>query len=565
MRTNLRSCSLACFVIAASLGVPALGQTCIDDTCYVDRGASGDINLGPLDGGVCVIDYDNDGWPDLVVRALIGQLARLFHNVPDPVRDGERTFVDVTASTGLAAYTGVGATTPAALAADFDNDGWTDIYLLGRRNGDPVSGRLYRNTHDGGFVDVTQSAGVGALGDNQESASFADYDLDGRVDLMVVSRTGSAHLWLLYRNMGDGTFTDVTAAVLPQASSWARMYSHTWTDYDADGFPDVFMIPNSGPVVLHNVPDGAGGRRLEYATAEAGFTFLGPAPMGISAGDYDNDGDFDIGLSNGAIGAYYENIGGSMAQRLLVTSIWAWGTLWIDANNDGLLDLYQAGSVGSSANHNKLFLNRGAGVFEDISPALNDLYVGSQFAVQLDFNNDGRQDIVTMNPYNTPLFVSVNENVSPAGRGWIKVRVRGDGVRANADAIGAVVRVRTGGVVQSREVTSGSSTCSTDDFRQNFGLGSAAAADEIEVIWPRAGTIGERTQVFAGPFPSGTIVELRAECRADFNGDRVVNSQDVFDFLAALFGGAATADVNGDGATNSQDFFDFLGAFFGGC
>jgi hypothetical protein len=254
-----------------------------------------------------------------------------------------------------------------------------------------------------------------------------------------------------------------------------------------------------------------------------------------------------------------------MARRLLVTSIWAWGTLWIDANNDGLLDLYQAGSVGLSPNHNKLFLNRGAGVFEDVSPALNDLYVGSQFAVQLDFNNDGRQDIVTMNPFNTPLFVSVNENVSPTGNGWVKVRLRGDGARANADAIGAIVRVRTGNVVQSREVTSGSSTCSTDDFRQNFGLGLATAADEITIVWPRAGTIAERTEVFPGPFASGTIVELRAGCRADFNRDGVVNSQDVFDFLGAFFEGAAMADVNGDGATNSQDFFDFLADFFGGC
>lgn len=560
------SCHLGVAALVAASG--AFAQTSIENVCFIDRGASGEINLGSVNGAPCAIDYDKDGYTDLIIRAG-GQMIRVFHNVPDPGRSWGRTFEEVTANTVFATFTGSGATSQAALAADFDNDGWTDVYVMGRRTIETVSGRLYRNNGAGDFIDVTEQSGVQADGDDPECASWVDYDLDGWVDLMVVSRVGSAHPWRLLRNNGNGTFEDVTASVLPSPGAWSRAYGHTWTDVDGDGYPDCFLIPSSGPVLLHNKPGpGPGGRRLVNEAFQRGFTVLGPAPMGISAGDYDNDGDFDIGISNGAIGVYYENLGdGTVAQRNLMESVFAWGVLWLDVNNDGWLDHYQAGGVGQGPNHNKLFLNRTDGTFSDISPALNDLVVLSQFALQFDFNNDGRQDILTQNPYNTPVFSSVNENVSTTGHNWIKVRVRGGGEarRVNADAIGTVIRVHAGGMVQSREVTSGSSTHSTDEFRQHFGLGKAAVVDRIEVIWPRMGSLAERTDVFEGPFDAGQVIDLAPRCRPDMNEDGTINSQDFFTFLSAFFAGSAASDFNADGKVDSQDFFDFLTAFFVGC
>jgi enediyne biosynthesis protein E4 len=561
METSMKSHTLPTLMVTLGVATFASAQECRENICFVDRGASGEISLGPRFGSVSVIDYDRDGYVDLLVCDYTGYLVHLYRNIPDAMREGARTFEDVTTLIAPTFPNGVGATPPAALVADFDNDGWSDVYFLGLRNGDSQSGRLYRNDH-GVFVDVTAHAGVAVTGDLPESASWVDFDLDGFVDLMVASRLGSVHPLRLLRNQRDGTFVDVSS-ILPSYEGWSRMYAHTWTDFDADGYPDMLGIPTTGPMLLHNIDDGNGGRRFVDAAPGSSFDLLGPAPMGISAGDYDNDGDFDFALSNGLIGVYYENTTGSFARRELCSSIFAWGVLWLDVNNDGLLDHYQAGSTGRSANFNKLFLNRGGGVFDDVSVVLNDLYVGSQCATQLDFNNDGRQDIVTVNPYSS--FVSVSDNVSATGNHWINVRVRGDGVRVNGDAIGAIVRVTTGNLTQSRQITSGSSTISTEDLRAHFGVGVASSVDRIEVIWPRRGTLAARTQTFEGPFVADQFMTLHAPCVADFNRDGGVHSQDFFDFVAAFLNGDPLADIDTNDAINSQDFFEFLRVFFEGC
>lgn len=550
-------------VCASLISSAAFGQQCVENICFIDRGATGEISLGPRFGSVACIDFDNDGYQDLIVRDRLEILVRLYHNQPDPVRVGERTFVDITESTVFAQFTGAAATPEGALVADFDNDGWSDVYLSGRRTSEAVSGRLYRN-NGGVFVDVTATSGIEATGDDPESASWVDFDLDGYVDLFVASRAGGANPIRLMKNQGDGTFVDVSH-VLPTFAGASRMYASTWTDIDGDGYPDMLGIPTTGPMLLHNVSDGAGGRMFVEAAASRGFDLLGPAPMGISTGDYDNDGDFDIGISNGATGVYYENQSGMLVRRALMESIWAWGVLWLDVNNDGLLDHYQSGSAGRSLNFNKLFINRGNGMFEDISAALNDLFVSSQHALQMDFNNDGRQDIITINPFNSPTFVSVSENVSTTGNHWFRVQVKGDRERVNGDAIGAVVRVTAGGVQFSREVTSGSSTNSTDDLRAHFGVGAATVIDRIEVLWPRGGSIAARTEVYEGPMTVDQTVVIRPRCAADTNADGAVNSEDFFEFVLRFLNQDDRADADGNGVVDSADFFAFLGVFFVGC
>ncbi len=550
-------------LLLAALVSTSHAQTSIENITFIDRGASSEINLGPRFGSLSAIDFDNDGFQDLIIRDRLTLLTRLYHNQPDPVRLGARTFVDITSSTVFADFSGASGTPLGALVADFNNDGWSDVYLSGRRSIDSVSGRLYQN-NAGTFVDVTASSGVEASGDDPESASWVDFDLDGYVDLFIASRAGGAHPIRLLKNQQDGTFADVSH-LLPVFAGASRMYASTWSDFDGDGYPDMFGIPTTGPMLLHNVSDGSGGRMFVEVAAARGFDLLGPAPMGISAGDYDNDGDFDIGISNGAIGVYYENTGGSLTRRALINSIWAWGVLWLDVNNDGLLDHYQAGSAGQMLNFNKLFINRGGGAFDDISPALNDLFINSQHAIQMDFNNDGRQDIITINPFNSPTFVSVSENASTTGNHWLKVQVRGDGVRVNSDAVGAIVRLTTGAVRQSREVTSGSSTNSTNDLRTHFGIGVATVVDRIEVVWPRAGTLASRTEVYEGPFAADQIVILTPRCVGDFDGNGTITSQDFFAFLIEFLDSDERADVDGNGVVESTDFFSFLTVFFEGC
>ncbi|MBI4716568.1 MAG: CRTAC1 family protein [Planctomycetes bacterium] len=502
---------------AGLVAVRAQAQVCVDGVCFVDRGLTGEIPLGALRGGIAVLDYDEDGYQDLVVGDLPGRTNRLFRNVPDSFRPGNRTFVDVTPGSGLDDAEGTSTFSFGIAVADYDNDGDSDIYMTAS------SGLLYRNEGGGQFTNVSLLARV--RGFPALSASWNDFDLDGYVDLMLVASASSGPT--LLRNNGDGTFSDATSlVVLPEAVDLGTPYGHMWMDYNGDAYADCFVLNTiDRPLLLENQDDGQGGRRLVDVAPAANFTVLGPAPMGIAAGDYDDDGDFDLAISDALAGTYYENLGGAMEFVIPFGTGFSWGVMWLDFDNDADLDHYQCGRY-SQPRVDSLVRNRGGGVFDDISAALNGGSFGSQHSVQIDFNNDGRQDIITLNPGTAGQNVSVYENITSSNNHWIALRLRGDGTLVNRDAVGAVVRLTAGGRTQVRQVVSGSSTTSTEDLRLHFGLGAATVVDEIEVLWPYDAPRLARTHIYAGPLAADQIVTL-APAPQDCNGNQVFDALDI--------------------------------------
>ena len=319
----------------------------IDGITLVDRALTGEIVLDFARGGVSVLDYDDDGYMDLVVGNDAGTFNKLYHNEPDPLRPGERTFVDVTTGSGLDDVDSFGRNAIGIVTADYDNDGDTDIFMVGT---DATShGVLYRNEGDGTFTNVSVAAGVRLSGYDPFAAAWNDYDLDGDLDLMqggVLSPAGEVFFLI---NNGDGTFSDGNS-LLPPIDPFAATYSMLWHDYDFDGYADCFVLTCDGPnIVLKNVPDGLGGRRFENVATTIGFENLGVAPMGIAAGDYDEDGYFDLAISNVSVGTYFAGAGDSLEAVTPVASIFGWGTSWTDVENDGDVDLFMVGSFAAGA------------------------------------------------------------------------------------------------------------------------------------------------------------------------------------------------------------------------
>ncbi len=553
------------FAVVSILGAVTSAQTCIDGLCFVDRAQTGEIDVGSLAGGPAVIDFDNDGWMDLYIGGRSSLPHRLYRNITDTMRPGMRTFEDVTAGSGFDDADGLARLGRGAIVADFDNDGDQDIYILGNQSSDTSSGLLYRNETGGIFTNVSEAAGVRTFGEIAESAAWFDFDLDGLPDLLVGYATTSTRALNLYHNQGDGTFL-LANTLLPTLGVPGRLYAMTPTDIDLDGWPDVVMLSTAiGPTLLHNISDGAGGRTFVNVAGAVGFNFLGPAPMGVSAGDFDNDGDFDLALSNGAVGVYYENLGGTFQRITPIESFWAWAVSWLDADNDGLLDLFHAGSLGQGAANNMLFRNLGGGSFADVSAALHDEVLTSKSGVRIDIGNDGRPDLVIANPSGTDRRTSVMENISTTTGAWIMIDLVGDGRLVNTDALGAIVRVRAGGVTRHREIVSGSSAAASEDLRAHFGLGEVTEVDWVEIVWPRRGSLPSRTERVSGPIAPGQILSISPRCLGDYNADDSVDTRDVLAFLNDWVAGDPRADLNGDGFVNTQDVLLFLNEWNGGC
>jgi hypothetical protein len=472
-----------------------------------------------LPGGLGVIDFDGDGWPDLFCTngASVPELTksgpeywnRLYRNN----RDG--TFSDVTAKAGLQGE-GYGM---GVAVGDYNNDGHEDLLVAGvHRN------HLYRNNGNGTFTDVTREAGLlgpGSLGRPVWSvaACWIDYDNDGWLDLFVSNYCDwapgtdpicggleaqaraychpdkyHAEPMQLYHNNGDGTFTEITRKEgLPDLLG--KGMGLAMADFAGDGHPGIFVAnDNARNLLLRNR-----GKGFEEVGLEAGVAFNGDgrniSGMGADFGDIDGDGRFDIvmtGLKNETYEVFLnqgkgEFEDGSAATGLLSLSrLWnGWGCGLVDLDNDGWLDLFVAGGGldTQDAQPNRVFRNQ-SGRFVDVSAQ-----VGAEFAqpalhrgvVFADFDRDGRID-AAVTALNAPIELWWNRSPreSPA-RHWLQLRLMGR--RSNRSAIGAEVRCRAGGRGQVRTVSSSVGYASSSDLTVYFGLGEATRA-AVEIRWP---------------------------------------------------------------------------------
>ncbi len=494
-----------------------------------DKGLICDVN----GSGVGLIDYDNDGWLDIYLvngsnfNALDGNQesphAALFHNN----RDG--TFTDVAAKAGVTNDRwGFGVA-----IADFDNDGWPDIFVsnLGKN-------RLYRNNHDSTFSDVAERAGI-TLGNWSAGGTWGDYDGDGRLDLFV---TGYVHFDRdnlpyektkavgfsycefrgepvmcgpkniegepdhLFHNNGDGTFTDVSAKA-GVSDETNRYYGFTpvFVDVNNDGKVDLVVADDSTLSYLYiNRGDGT----FDDASYASGFGLNEDghevAAMGLAVGDYLNNGlvDFAISDFSDEPKLLFHNDGKanftetSMRSGIGKTSIpfLGWGAGFIDFDNDGWLDLlFVNGHIYPAADRLDwgtsyrqrplLFRNVGSGKFEEV-PAVKGSglaqIISGRGAAFGDLFNDGKVDVVISQIEGPPVLL---RNVSSNQDHWVELKLVG-GSRSARDAVGATVLLSANGMRQRQDVLSGGSYVSSNDQRPHFGLGNATDAGTAEIHWP---------------------------------------------------------------------------------
>ena len=478
-----------------------------------------------MTGGVALFDYNNDGLLDIFFTngAAIPSLEktgpaywnRLFRN------NGDGTFTDVTEKAGLQ---GIGYSMGAA-AGDYDNDGFVDLYVTGvNRN------QLFHNNGDGTFTDVTARAGVAGMVPKlgkawSVAAGWFDYNNDGLLDLFVVNylnySIGTAKLCvqdghpaycppvdflgtpnILYRNNGDGTFTDVSEQ--SHISQYVgKGMGVAFADYDNDGFTDIFVSNDTFEnYLLHNKGDGT----FANVALPAGVAYnaFGSAIAGMGADfrDIDNDGKPDI-YETAMIGEgfpLYRNLGGGQFQEVgsaagltaLTGHLTGWGAGIFDFDNDGNKDLFIANSdiLDNSmelarrpfALPNRVFRNRGNLTFEDASAG-----AGASFQVAAphrgaafgDLNNDGQIDAV-VTVLNGPPEIWMNH--SPKKNHWIILKLAG--VKSNRDGLGTKIKITTSLSVQYNHATTTVSYNSSSDKRVHFGLGPASVVDTIELTWP---------------------------------------------------------------------------------
>jgi hypothetical protein len=482
---------------------------------FVDVTAKAGVGIGDrISVGATFADYDNDGWADLFVTSTRGGNL-LFHN------RGDGTFEDVTAKAGVR-HVGHSQT---PVFFDYDNDGDLDLYVtntaqwttdvfdftggnyegkasLGSLMTSPrESNILYRNNGDGTFTDATSAAGLRGRGWGGDVAVF-DYDEDGFLDLFVPSMFGRGQL---YRNGGNGSFSDVTAETLGRTSHGA--IGSKVFDYDGDGRLDLFVVDMHSDMWM-----GLDSRHQSFDAAKQtqNRRFLSPNGPSVNEGDPDFirkqrrqfalEGEkYDELLFGNAL---HRNLGDGKFTETAVTAgletLWPWGIATGDYDNDGDEDVFITSGMGYPFYYwpNQLMMNNGNGTFRErasalgVEPPTGGIYQeqnvagkraarSSRSAAVADFDQDGRLDIVTNNFNDRPYYFA---NRFPRQK-YVALKLRG--TSSNRDAIGALVRLRVGKTVMVQQVNPAGGYLAQSSRVLHFGLGDRTKVDRIEIRWPR--------------------------------------------------------------------------------
>jgi hypothetical protein len=487
-------------------------------------GYGGKLLPETMGSGCAFIDYDADGWPDILLvngmdwpgHKRQRTTLKLYRNN----RNG--TFTDVTRAAGLdVEMYGMGVA-----VGDYNNDGFADILItcVGQN-------RLFRNTGKGTFIDATDASGLGGRAGFSTSALWVDFDRDGRLDLFVCNYvkwtpdrdvfcsldgrnksycTPEAYrgdtCWL-FHNRGNGTFEDVTATCGIFDTS-SKSLGVTMIDSDIDGWPDLFVANDTQPNKLYrNLRNGT----FRDVAVEAGLAFSAEgkarAGMGADAADFDNSGVPGLAVTNfdNEMIALYRPLGRGLFEDVAVKAgvgapsrnSLGFGCAFADFDLDGDLDLVVANghidetvrNIRGNAGYAQpphLFINQGNGVFRDGAADAGREFaqprVGRGLACA-DFDRDGDVDLlVTTN--NGPAILFRNDHAP--GRRFVRFRLTG--TVSNRDAIGATVRIFHGGTAQSRLVKSGSSYLSQSELPLTFGVGARDRLDRVVVSWPNGRT-----------------------------------------------------------------------------
>jgi hypothetical protein len=509
------------------------------DLVNVSGGPAKDYIVDANGNGAAFFDYDND--EDLDVLIVNGSTRERFAQGGDPMvalyqNDGAGRFRNVTSSSGFDRR-GWGA---GACVGDYDNDGASDVYVTAFG-----ADALWRNAGNGTFVDVTRRAGFDEARWGT-SCAFADYDHDGYLDLYVANyvafddRTIPARgttancrfmatdvfcgpkqltgdLDVLYRNNGDGTFSDATARAGVKDPGYYG-FGVVFTDLNDDGWPDIYVANDSVPNLLfRNRGNGTFVEEGLVAGAALSSDGRAQAGMGVDAGDYNGDGLPDLLVTNFShdYNTVYENgPAGVFTDRSYATGIAAtagpylgWGVKLVDLDNDGRLDVFIANGhvypevdkhgLGTRYHQRKqVFMNEGSR-FRHASAEIGGgllLEKSSRGAAFGDYDNDGDIDVLVINMNDRPTLL---RNDTASGHHWITIRVVG--ARSNRSGIGARVRLEAGKRRQTADVRGDGSYLSHSDLRAHFGLGAAARVDRLEIRWP-SGVVETATGLAADRF-----------------------------------------------------------------
>lgn len=456
-------------------------------------------------GGLAVGDFDNDGWQDLfVLSGYAGGLAdHLFMN------NGDGTFTDEGVSWGLTEVhngKGIGV-------ADYDGDGWLDVYITSNgEGGDTNLGehKLYHNNGDRTFSQVATAAGVDFTGtglarEDSAAVTFGDYDLDGDLDLFVSAfqnPNGTIGNNVLFRNEGDGTFSDATStANLFSAQNPYTAFAVRFADMDGDFYPELLCVGDLGTSrYFHNQGNGT----FLDITATSGVN-LGSDEMGATILDYDNDGLLDWFVTDifwAAINKdgnhLYRNLGNNTYEDVAIEARvndgdWGWGAVSVDVNHDGWADIAHTNGTYFDPRFlqdpSRLFLNNREGAFDEISQSVGFVHLNQgRGMVNFDYDNDGDQDFAIASNLNAPLQLFRND-LTGTNVNWLRVFLNGDpSLQIAPNGYGATIKLEFDGVETIRYISGSDNHMSQSELSGHFGLFAADEVDVLTIYWPNLTT-----------------------------------------------------------------------------